>query len=286
MAELTEKIVAALLTRLAIPVILVGGRVIYSIIQPRVGLSSAAKIALGTVIALPTTIVVAAWPEHSFDFVLRQIATVTNYTGIILQLAANQIRALEKVDLEQLLNKPAEYLEYILPTTTETDETGAAATSTPTTDLVVRRVAGPPPPKNYTTQNFPYFIQPWFIPRYMGDEDTDRLISAYNTLGIDIVTMILTDFQLPQMSLIRDVYYYNIRQVHPDSTRTDTTSEATTINLAYTEIKTLMSGPDSPEHQYELLRVVLQKINKGEFPTIPYVYLFVGGMLVVVVLFR
>lgn len=282
MTDLVEKIAFTMMTRVAIPIFAWGGRAMVGVVRRQ---SLAGGIALGTA-GFVTTVVVAVRPEESFDFVLRQLATLTNYTGLFLQAAANQIRVLEKADLEGILSKPLEYIDENVYSLREASEEGSESeTPVPTTSSVSKRyVARPPAPKNYTIKDFPYFISPFFTPRYMGDEDADKLIRAYNNLDIDVVSMILADFQLPQMSLIREIYYYKIRQSHPDRTLADTTAEATMINLAYTEIKSIMSGPETAEQQYELLRTVLQKTNKSAFPTIPYVYLFVGGMLVVVLL--
>lgn len=258
--SLVEKIALAAMARFIIPVATWGGRGIIRIAQSGT-VGSVAVVSSGLI----ATVIVAARPEATLDFVLRQIATVTETTGLVLSLAANKIRALEKTDLEALINKP---LDQLFPVIYEL----------PSEQLLI----APLLPKDYSREFFPYYISPLFLPRFVGIEEYDRLIRAYNDLGIDVVAMILQDHQLPQLDLVRDIYREAIRQQHPDKTGSAaTTGAASTLNVAYGEIQATMKGAGN---QYELIRAVLQKFNKTAFPSIPYVYLFAGGVVIVLLL--
>lgn len=222
--------------------------------------------------AIGTTIVVAAKPEEALDFVLRGIATTANVTSQVLGVAANQIRALEKVDLEKIMNKPFEYFNSNSPNDSKGGPGG------PPGPL---QIAPPPPlvPKDYTLSNFPYFLTGPAL--FLNNPDVDPYLQAYYNLDIDIVSMILADHQLPQLELVRDIYVQRIRQNHPDKGGSSAT--AAKLNDSYATIKALMQSPDD---QFDLIQPVLQYFHKSSFPPTPYIILFCAGGFLSILLLR
>jgi hypothetical protein len=216
-----------------------------------------------------TVILVAAKPEESLDFVLRGIANTANAAGKVLGVVADQIRALEKVDLENLLNTPFQYFD------------------TPAGGLAEQKLAqlaiAPLLPKDYTLDNFPYFLKTKKPKPSINNEEVDPYLEAYHALGIDIVPMILDQHQLPQLPLVRQIYLQQIRQFHPDkSTNRDANLQASTLNDSYAKIKALMNSPDD---QFDVIRPVLQYFHKGTYPATPYIILFfAGGFLTLLLL--
>jgi hypothetical protein len=110
----------------------------------------------------------------------------------------------------------------------------------------------------------------------------DPLIEAYNALGIDIVSMILNDHQLPQLDLVRDVYIYQIKKVHPNK-NSDYDAYRGIINDSYAKIKNLVKYA---KEQFEFIQPVLQFFHKGAFPPGGYVVLFLAGGLFTIWLLR
>src|SRR6185503_3733486 len=110
----------------------------------------------------------------------------------------------EKVDLENLVNAPFRYF-------------GGSASAGESAQGAL--LIASPLPKDYTLANFPYHILPTTILRKTGNEEVDTLIEAYNALGIDVVSMILDNHQLPQLELVRDIYIQEIKRAHPARTQ-------------------------------------------------------------------
>jgi len=131
------------------------------------------------------------------------LSNTAKAAGSVLNLISDQLRVLEKIDLEKTINAPLAYFDF-----------GA----NPVDESKIKLLAPPPPllPKNYTIDNFPSFVNPTTVLKTIGDSEIDSLINAYNALGIDVVSMILADHQLPQMSLVRAIYLQQIKQFHPD----------------------------------------------------------------------
>jgi hypothetical protein len=271
--QIGEKLAIAAMTRYAIPVAKWGGALMIEAIRYQfVHRAFATQTAL-TVTAGVGAVVFLVKTEDTLDFVLRQIASVSEGISLLLGAAANQIRSLEKMDLEGFIHKPFDYVWPVY-------EGPEPAPPSHSQQLVKYWT---PTFKTYTLVDFPYFIGTDFLPRYINDEESDKLIRAYNYLGVDVVSMILKDYQLPNLAFIRDLYLHLIRQQHPDKTRTDTNSVASEINQAYGDIKTMMSDVEA---QFDFLRAVLQKFNKGAFPSLPYIYLFVGGAVLAILIVR
>jgi hypothetical protein len=200
-------------------------------------------------------------PEKSLDFLLGGVASVANTTVQVLGVVANQVRALDE--------SPSG-----IPLETDSDSTDnvPAAQEEP--------VPLPLLPKDYTKQNFPFYFNSQKI-RYIHDSDVDPLIEAYAVLGIDVVSMILQDHQLPQMKLVKEIYFEQIKHIHPDKNLDfeGATQLASLVNLAYTRIKNMMKSADE---QADLITPVLQYFHKGYFPPTPYIILFfLGGAFVV-----
>jgi len=255
MSDLAERVGLYAVGKLAVPAIVwVGSRLFRGPIGVGKGLL------LGAV-GLGTTIIVSIKPEESLDFVLRQVANVANLTGNALGVAANQIRALEKVDLEELINRPLRYFD---------DRVHSRTNGIEVQPLLI---AAPPPllPKDYTVENFPYYGG---NKRLINDPDVDPYLEAYYTLGIDIVSMILNDHQLPQLSLVRDIYLQRVKQVHPDKNPQGDHQLTASLNDSYTKIKAMMNSADD---QFDILSPVLQAFHKGSFPAYPYILLFFAG---------
>jgi hypothetical protein len=119
------------------------------------------------------------------------------------------------------------------------------------------------------------------LPSFHRNDVADKLIIDYWTLDIDVVSMVLQDHHLPQIELVRNIYRSLIKGVHPDKTRTDTTSQASAINDAYARIKAMMKDPDA---QFELIRPILQFYQNGVYPGKPYVILFIWGGFIALLL--
>jgi hypothetical protein len=262
MEEFTNRASLYLVGRVAAPALAwIGGRALGA------GGWTQNKALLAGAAAFGATVVVSLQPEKSLDLLLGGIATTANYTSQALGVVANKIRSLEKADLEQIFNKQIEWLgPYFEPTT---GKSGGGP-------LMI----APPPlllPKDYTLNNFPYYVRSSFGGTHsqkINDPDVDPYLEAYFALGINVVPMILDNHQLPQLSLVREIYLQKIRQVHPDKSGTDTSGSAALLNDSYRKIKTLMN---STEAQFEVIRPVLQAFHKGHFPPTPYILLFFAG---------
>lgn len=271
MSDFGERVGLYMVGKLALPALLwVGSRLAGPLVTG--GPVGPVRGVLLSTAAIGTTIVVAAKPEEALDFALRGIATTAQAASQVLGVAANQIRALEKVDLEKLMNKPFEYFEA-------PEESGNG--SQPQGPL---QIAPPPPlvPKDYTLSNFPYFLRG--SPEratFLNNSEVDVYLQAYYNLGIDIVAMILADHQLPQLPLVREIYRQQIRQNHPDKGGSSLT--AAKLNDSYATIKSLMKNPDD---QFELIRPVLQYFHKSQFPATPYIILFCAGGFLTILLLR
>lgn len=210
-------------------------------------------------------------PEQSLDYLLGGVATVANTTGQALGVVANQVRTLEKVDLEKYFNDQVEFLGPYFEPEDEPE------------DNKIRALPEPPPllPKDYNVENFPWCIKSGTQLRYINDTDVDPIIGAYNVLGINVVAMILKDRQLPQMKLVKDIYIQKIKLLHPDKNMDSDLGEegstelASLVNLAYTKIKKMMRSADE---QAEIITPVLQYFHKGYFSPTPYIILFFAGV--------
>ncbi len=206
-------------------------------------------------------------PEKSLDYLLGGVATAANTTGQVLGIVADQVRALEKVDLEAYMNRQVEFLGPYFAITDDDEP-----------DIKIRALPAPPPllPKDYTIQNFPFYLNPLKKIRYINDTDVDPLIEAYAILGIDVVSMILKDRQLPQIKLVKDIYIQQIKLIHPDKNLDFEGANrlASIVNLSYTKIKNMMKSADE---QAEFITPVLQHFHKGYFPPTPYIILFFMG---------
>lgn len=266
-------------------------------------------------------------PERSLDLLLSGVATVANTTGQALGVVANQVRTLEKVDMEKILNDQVEFLgplfapeaeepEQIQPppppppspspspsltyfgpeeeprpifgpeqrpaipiTQNTTNTTNTTQINEPPV-LPPPRIAPPPPlrPKDYTIENFPWYIKSPTQLRFIKDPEVDSFIQAYNLLGIDVVSMILKDRQLPQMKLVKEIYIQRIRHFHPDKNmvgQETATQLSSYINISYTKIKKMMRSADE---QADIITPILQFFHKGHYSPTPYIILFFGGL--------
>lgn len=223
-----------------------------------------------------TSYLVAFHLEDAVDTVLGGMATAANTTGQVLQVAANQIRNLEKADLEKFLNPELDFLKPIfVDVDTPMQETAGAAGEQKGPKLIA-----PLLPKDYDVDHFPYYLkEKKVIPKI--DPDIDRYIEAYYALGIDVIPMILEHHQLPQLKLVHDIYIRQIRKAHPDKTSADYTTTAATLNDSYALIRTLMKSVDL---QFDVIRPVLQFYHKTTFSPLPYILLFVAGGFITILL--
>ena len=225
-------------TKVATPILLwIGRRTLFPLLGP---MTPEKAIGLGF-LGFGATVIVSVKPEESLDFVLRGLSNTARAAGAVMNVAADQLRRLEKVDLENLVNAPFRYF-------------GGSASAGESASAQGALLIAPPLPKDYTLANFPYHILPTTILRKTGNEEVDTLIDAYNALGIDVVSMILDNHQLPQLDLVRDIYLQGIKRAHPDKNRdadvASTTRRAGIINDSYAKIKTMMT---SAEEQFEFI---------------------------------
>src|SRR4051794_36306580 len=155
-------------TKVATPILLwIGRRTLFPLLGP---MTPEKAVGLGF-LSLGATVIVAAKPEESLDFVLRGLSNTAKAAGAVMNVAADQLRRLEKVDFENLVNAPLRYFDGGEPLI------ASPSASASTSALLI----APPLPKDYTLAIFPYYIKETFpstILRKTNDEEVNTLIDA------------------------------------------------------------------------------------------------------------
>src|SRR5690348_3527897 len=124
MEEFAGRVGLHLVTRIAVPALSYVGRQALTAVTP---IGPVTGTALG-IAGYAGLIVVAVRPEETFDFILSGLSKTASTAGSILNLMADQLRRLEKVDLEAWINKP---VQYFFPTSEEEKKQGMIAPPPP-----------------------------------------------------------------------------------------------------------------------------------------------------------